>query len=1354
MTLNNARITILLFILTLLSVLFNVNATAQERDSYSIKNYIDNFNKNTITEKKEKLFIHFDRPAYYSGDKMWFKAYLLMAANLQNELHEKILYVEFRGLRDSLAIKRNYEIKNGLVNGVFYLPDTIPTGKYRIVAYTNWMRNDFGGEFFEQDVFIFNMGKVQSTSNETDSAGVGINKTVEHATDTFPENSIKKIHKKLSVKFYPEGGTFVDKLITTVAFEVLDDEGKPAYAEGSIKDDQGSFITFFKTFNRGRGFFLIKPDKKRTYKAFISAPESETKTFSLPEIKQHGFVLNVRNDFFKDSLILRVKARMSGIKARQHFYLMGMQNDIVKMALQGEVGDGSIIFKCDKKVFNTGIVTLTLLDANMTPRCERLTFINHYDELNINVSVNDTLFQEKKFVKLSLDVKEKSGIPVTGDFSLSVTDVGIISDSLYNKQNIVNYLYLGSELPDIKEDASQLLGRDENSNNLMDMVMLTNGWRKFKWRKIDRDFVIQPRYKIEQKNWIKGTVKRKGSLDKAVTKVNVIAFLKGEYNDFYSTKTDKQGEFMFSLLDFPDTVDVSFQTTNRMDSKRSYVLELNTNLPILENSKKDNALLKIVDITPKTLVKVPASNIQSIRLPVINTQKLTPNFEDELEIIEDTATILLREVEVNAEKKKTPKEKITTIYGSPRSVVSDKQIETIMKQDTWKSSLFEMIQDLFPELSVVINTLNIDDFTFSGREEDTMGVFEEDLSLGFVDAEALVLNTYHIPPHLMTVFLKNARGRLLYIYVDGEYIASTNERGSLILMRIPYVINDLVDIDPKSVKSVELILDIKDKPDKLQVDDDFIDYARIRGNPAILAIYTKKGLGLYSDDRIKGMQNMQMLGFIREREFYSPHYSDTATYLTDIDKRVTLYWNPEVRLDSTGHADLSFYNSDIATALRVELTGISSDGVPGSKREVFGESLISENKTENNIIHADSSPLVFNQALWMRYLKEYSNDSLITGIVLSSFGQPIPFADILIKNANIETTANMSGIFAFDKNIVGQTDTIFISDPGKGFLATGIEGILNNNGIVKINNSEMSPESVSVKSLMSDILKQNSNDNLKRQSFDGIYRETIRQNGFIYSLSDYSVNMEQYGYFRSDQPHISHVEKGRQFRTTNYRQVIKFKPLSPLNYEIVQLREPILDDLYFISKRYKKSLDFELEGSTVFRGQKVYKITFHQKENTIFNLFDGFLLVQANNLEVLYIYRKTSAVARKFQTGDSYLEETDQYSDIKFIENEYRNSYREVNGSNVTKFQYFRVKLEADGMPISYTREFHGYGHIENGDKGRKKIPLNDLKHTTTVVKYVKYMPALWRNSTYLLPDFLMFDNAKNLHKITFYKKR
>ncbi|MCR5849404.1 MAG: hypothetical protein K6G92_01670 [Bacteroidaceae bacterium] len=66
-------------------------------------------------------------------------------------------------------------------------------------------------------------------------------------------------------------------------------------------------------------------------------------------------------------------------------------------------------------------------------------------------------------------------------------------------------------------------------------------------------------------------------------------------------------------------------------------------------------------------------------------------------------------------------------------------------------------------------------------------------------------------------------------------------------------------------------------------------------------------------------------GFAYPAEFYSPDYSK-QTPPEQTDYRRTLYWNPDLQLDENGEANISFYNNSRQTTLSVEAEGQASDG--------------------------------------------------------------------------------------------------------------------------------------------------------------------------------------------------------------------------------------------------------------------------------------------------------------------------------------------------------------------------------------------------------------------------------------------
>lgn len=103
-------------------------------------------------------------------------------------------------------------------------------------------------------------------------------------------------------------------------------------------------------------------------------------------------------------------------------------------------------------------------------------------------------------------------------------------------------------------------------------------------------------------------------------------------------------------------------------------------------------------------------------------------------------------------------------------------------------------------------------------------------------------------------------------------------------------------------------------------------YGGFGGSNGAIAVYTKRG----GDDHYspgKGFSSTRVMGYSLVREFYSPDYS-VKNRLTELpDKRVTLYWSPNLLRDTVTHDfSFSFYNSDAAQHMRIVIEGLSRDG--------------------------------------------------------------------------------------------------------------------------------------------------------------------------------------------------------------------------------------------------------------------------------------------------------------------------------------------------------------------------------------------------------------------------------------------
>jgi outer membrane receptor protein involved in Fe transport len=110
--------------------------------------------------------------------------------------------------------------------------------------------------------------------------------------------------------------------------------------------------------------------------------------------------------------------------------------------------------------------------------------------------------------------------------------------------------------------------------------------------------------------------------------------------------------------------------------------------------------------------------------------------------------------------------------------------------------------------------------------------------------------------------------------------------------------------------------------------------AAIFGNGSsggVIAIYTKRADPNYKGKDLPpapGIATVKLPGFYAAREFYQPRYNALLTNPPADPRTSTLYWNPRVRTNANGQAELHFFTADGGGTFQAVAEGVSVDGQP------------------------------------------------------------------------------------------------------------------------------------------------------------------------------------------------------------------------------------------------------------------------------------------------------------------------------------------------------------------------------------------------------------------------------------------
>ncbi|OJJ23036.1 hypothetical protein BKI52_01400 [marine bacterium AO1-C] len=101
----------------------------------------------------EQVYLHTDKPFYQPGENIWFSGYL-RALGEQKKPLSKVVQVAVKDPKGNTVAKFKYPVINGKIKGNFSLGANRPGGLYEIIAYTNWMKNFDETRFFRKQLQV------------------------------------------------------------------------------------------------------------------------------------------------------------------------------------------------------------------------------------------------------------------------------------------------------------------------------------------------------------------------------------------------------------------------------------------------------------------------------------------------------------------------------------------------------------------------------------------------------------------------------------------------------------------------------------------------------------------------------------------------------------------------------------------------------------------------------------------------------------------------------------------------------------------------------------------------------------------------------------------------------------------------------------------------------------------------------------------------------------------------------------------------------------------------------------------------------------------------------------------------
>lgn len=104
----------------------------------------------------ESVFVHFNGSLFFSGERLKYKFYCFDNSTKKASKISKMGYVSLVAKDGSSVFRQKIVLEAGLGNSDFFIPTSVSTGSYKLIAFSNGMKNAGTESFFKSDVQIIN----------------------------------------------------------------------------------------------------------------------------------------------------------------------------------------------------------------------------------------------------------------------------------------------------------------------------------------------------------------------------------------------------------------------------------------------------------------------------------------------------------------------------------------------------------------------------------------------------------------------------------------------------------------------------------------------------------------------------------------------------------------------------------------------------------------------------------------------------------------------------------------------------------------------------------------------------------------------------------------------------------------------------------------------------------------------------------------------------------------------------------------------------------------------------------------------------------------------------------------------
>jgi hypothetical protein len=579
-----------------------------------------------------------DRYVYRPGEDLWFKGFTVTNSYDPGQSYSDDFFIRLVNINGEEIIYRRYPLINKEADGRIVIPRSCIPGKYWLIGYTGWMKNQCPEEAFRKEILIskyyekrftvevlydklsycendtliahiqildpagrpvseisfdYMIGTLNKPGNK--SSGVTDIKGKAKITGQIPSSDeiltltigirsrklsgsfshiIPSVSGQPDITFYPEGGSLVAGLKNMVAIKATNKYHLPEIISGIITNALGDTVCTVSTEFNGKGKFEYLPTLD-TFFLKITGPQRNLSKYMLPVATNSGTIISY-HESADDTARFQIFSTHQG--AQKAYCIAVMNRKIVWSNVLSYEGTAKV--KIPLNNISAGILQVTVFGQDHKPACER--FISVTRGKLPAVKMQQNVYHSRQRVSLMIDLPEQIS---KGNLSMSVS----LDNLTHNSQSADFNALLNSSPCNAPINAEPTLIQN-------DLDLLTNDFSGINWNHVLQvdDHDVQ----FDRHDGLTGIVFDKRENLSQHAKVRVTHFPNFR---LYETQTDENGVFHIGFGS--DIIDYKFLNIDAYDAlgkvnlntkiDYSYIDELSQSLVV---KSKNDEQLKIRDL--------------------------------------------------------------------------------------------------------------------------------------------------------------------------------------------------------------------------------------------------------------------------------------------------------------------------------------------------------------------------------------------------------------------------------------------------------------------------------------------------------------------------------------------------------------------------------------------------------------------------------------------------------------------------------------------------------------------------------------------------------------------------------------